>query len=98
MTLSTSASTCQRQHKRQHQPSPHPPDRATLSFTNIPTREGHMSENNGSVARRDFLKTADAARMSIGLANSPPAGRDPAKRPGARAPNDPITTRFHRAS
>jgi predicted dehydrogenase len=34
-----------------------------------------MSQNNGSVGRRDFLKTAGAAGMSIGLANSALAGR-----------------------
>ena len=34
-----------------------------------------MSENNGSVGRRDFLKTAGAAGVSISLANSALAGR-----------------------
>jgi predicted dehydrogenase len=34
-----------------------------------------MSENNGPVGRRDFLKTAGAAGVSIGLANSALAGR-----------------------
>src|SRR6202171_1869542 len=34
-----------------------------------------MSENNGSVGRRDFLKTAGAAGMSISLANPALAGR-----------------------
>src|SRR5690349_12814084 len=34
-----------------------------------------MSENNGPVGRRDFLKTASGVGMSLGLANSVLAGR-----------------------